>query len=250
MPVLLGNRIVNTVGDVNNRIRSLMNDDNAQLYPDNSTQLLNAVRDAYAWMYGQVMKMQASTFEKVVIDLPYTPATGGEEQDLSAILPIDLYIPILLEFRLTTQETYQVIDRKTKLPSRNTEQLQKPPEWEWRGQTIFVNSGNQNGFIKLTYRSLVPSISLTTDSLAIANTLEAMAHYAASELARRRGQWQLMQSLIGDDGMRNGGIGTGAKFFASLALDHIIMEEQEIPSRGARFGEAAVDNISNRQYSG
>lgn len=249
MPVLIGNRLTDTVGDVNDRVRSLMNDDNAQLYPNNSTQLLNAVRDAYTWMFGQIQRLQAGTFEKVEVDIAYTAGTSGEEQDISPILPIDLYYPTKLEFRLNSGETYAEIDRKQHLRSRNNQQLERPIEWEWRGQTIFLTSGNQNGFLKITYKSLLPDIVLTTDPIEMANVKEAMAHFAASELARRRGQWQLMTSLIGDDGTRNGGIGYGAKMFAALALDHIILNEQDIPRRGARFSEAIHDGVSNRQES-
>lgn len=250
MPNLQAAQIVNTLADVNSRVRSLMNDDNAQLYPDGSTQLLNAVKNAYTWLHGLIVKFDRATFENVITDIPYAPAVAGEEQDLAAVLPADMYMPVQVEFRLTLSETYNIVDRKGKLPSRNTEQNERPIEWERRGQSIFVNSGNMPGYLKLTYISLVPSIALVTDSIKINNAVEALAHKAAAELAGRRGQWMTMNAMIGTDGTTgNGGIGTGAKHYAAMILDHLVMDEQEIPSRGARFGEGGVDNVSNRQYN-
>lgn len=250
MPNLQAAQIVNTLADVNSRTRSLMNDDNAQLYPDGSTQLLNAVKNAYTWLYGLIVKFDRSTFEVVITDIPYAPAIAGEEQDLASILPADMYLPLQVEFRLNLTETYNVVDRKGKLPSRNTEQNERPLEWERRGQSVIINSGTMPGYIKFTYISLVPSIALITDPIKINNAVEALAHKAAAELASRRGQWMTMNAMIGDDGTtKNGGIGTGAKGYAAMILDHLVMDEQDIPSRGTRFGEGGVDNVSNRQYN-
>lgn len=239
-----------TVADVNSRTRSIANDDNAQLYPDGSTQLLNAVRDAYTWLFGQVQRLQGQAFEKVVIDLVYVPSTSGAEQDIASVLPADMYLPTRLEFRLNSGENYLTVDRREKLPSRNNENLQRLQEWEFRGNSIIVNSASQGGLIKLTYRPLLGSISLTTDQILIQNSVEAISHYAAYELFRRRGQRMQMIDALGDDGSRNGGVPFGAKGFAGLVLDHIILNEQDIPRRGQRFQETEVDAVSNRQYSG
>lgn len=237
---------LNTLADVNSRIRSIVNDDNGQLWPDGSTGLLNACRDAYNWLYGQILIMSGSTFDAVVTDIVYTPSTSGEEQDLLSILPVDMYLPSKLEFRLNSSETYQEIDRKQNLRSRNTQQLQRPPEWTRRGHTIVVVSGNTPGLLKLTYRSLLPTINLTTDPILIPNAIEAIAHYAAAELFRRRGQMVNMQTAMGDDGKKNGGIPFGAKGYASMVLDHIIMNEQEVPRRGVRFGAGSLDTAQYR----
>jgi hypothetical protein len=252
MPILSPSTPPNysTVADVNSRVRSITNDDNAQLYPDGSTQLLNAVRDAYNWIYGQVVRLQGQAEDKVLVDIVYTPAVVGEEQNLSSILPADFYQPISLEFRLNAGETYLTVDRRQNLPSRNNENLQRIAEWEFRGNTIYVVSSSQGGLIKLTYHPLLTQVNLTTDPITIQNAVEAIAHYAAYELFRRRGQRMQMMDAMGDDGSRNGGVPFGAKGFAAMLLDHIILNEQEIPRRGGRFNEQAVDTVSNRQYSG
>lgn len=242
--------MLNTLADVNSRVRSIVNDDNAQLWPDGSTGLLNACRDAYNWLYGQIVRLSGGTFRRVIEDIAYTPTTSGEEQDLVAILPADMYFPRFLEFRLNTGEQYAEINRVQRIPSRNTEQLERPTEWEKRGHTIIVASGNQAGLLKLTYDSLVPTLTLTTDQIVMQNAIEALAHYAASELFRRRGQMNQMQAAMGDDGSRNGSIPFGAKGFASLILDHIVLDEQDIPRRGVRFTESSADVVSNRQYTG
>jgi hypothetical protein len=71
MPVLSGNHVTNTVADVNSRVRSIVNDDNAQLWPDGNIGLLNAVRDGYNWLFGQVVRIQGQPNRLVVSDIVY-----------------------------------------------------------------------------------------------------------------------------------------------------------------------------------
>lgn len=250
MPVLVpGGAILNTIADVNSRVRSITNDDNAQLYPDGSTQLLNAVRDAYNWLYGQIQRIAGSTFEPVMTDITYTPSAPGSRQDLGSILPADFYMPVKLEFRLNTSETYVELNRVDKVANRNQDILTRLTDWEFRGSSIIVNSSNAPGLLQLTYRSLLPAIALTTDPVLIPNAIEAIAHYAAYELFRRRGQMVNAMAAMGDDGSRNGNIPMGAKGFASMILDHLVLNEQEIPRRGQRYSNGGYDNVGNRQQN-
>lgn len=249
MPVVIQGATYPSVLDVNSRTRSIVNDDNAQLWPDGSTGLLNAVRDGYNWLFGQIQRIGGQALERVIQDVAYTPTTSGEEQNISAILPADIYFPVLIEFRLSSTETYTPLDRRQKLPSRNNSQLERLTEWEFRGNNIFVISSNQAGLLKITYRSLLPIVMLTGDPILFINSVEAISHYAAYELFRRRGQMLNAQAALGDDGTRNGSIPTGAKGFASLILDHIIMDEQEIPRRGIPFGDGSGDSLFYRRQT-
>ena len=243
MPVLSGGHVTNTVADVNSRVRSIVNDNNAQLYPDNAPGLLNAVRNAYNWLYGQIVRLQGETFRFVVSDIAYTPTVAGQEQDLSPILPVDIYFPISLEFRLNTNEEYLPVERRQSLPSRTQQQPSRIMEWEFRGNTIFVVASTSTGLFKLTYVPLLGLVNVTTDLILINNAVEAIAHYAAYELLRARGQLMNAAAVLGN-GEEPGKVPTGAKGFAAMVLDHLILNEQEIPRRGVRFGEGEVFNES------
>ena len=249
MSVLLGSHRTNTVSDVNGRVRSITNDNQGQLYPDNSIGLLNAVRNAYNWLYGQIVRLQGQTFRVVLSDIPYTPSTAGQEQDLAGILPVDIYFPVKLEFRLNSGEEYVEVRRRQSLPPGTQTQPQRVQQWEFRGNTIFVIASQSTGQFKLTYMPLLGLVSSTSDPILINNSVEAIAHYAAYELFRARGQAMNAQMVLGDDGTRNGYIPTGAKGFAALVLDHLILNEQEIARRGQPFGNEEV-SISYRDWVG
>lgn len=239
-----------TMGDVNDRVRSICNDNSGQLYPDGSPALLNAVRDAYSWVCGQISKLSGSTFENVAEDVPYVPASSpGVPQNLATILPADFWRPLSVEFRCNAGEYYVPLDRVTKLPSTESRCTWRPFNWQLRGQSIWVNSGGNAGLMKFTYISTFPVPSLTTDPIAITNCTEAVAHYAAAELFRARGQYPQMTYAMGDDGSRNGGVGSGAKGFLAALLDNIVQDEQSVPRRGAGYSDGAIGGITNQPYN-
>jgi hypothetical protein len=250
MPVLLGNHVTNTIADVNSRVRSIVNDNNAQLYPDGQAGLLNAVRNAYTWMFGQIVRIQGETHKVRVSDIAYTPiAAAGSEDDLAPILPVDIYFPVQLEFRLNSNEEYLPVERRQSLPARTQQQPQRVIEWEFRGNTIFVIASQSGGLFRITYIPLLGLVNLTTDPIFINNAVEAIAHYAAYELTRARGQLMNAMAILGN-GEDPGKIPTGAKGFASMLLDHLVLNEQEIARRGGRFTEGDVTNGGIREYVG
>jgi hypothetical protein len=116
-------------------------------------------------------------------------------------------------------------------------------EWEFRGNTIFVISSTAPGLFKIRYIPLINLVNVTTDQILINNAVEAISHYAAHELFRRRGQLMNATAALGN-GEEPGKIPTGAKGFAALILDHLVLNEQEIPRRGVRFGEGEIFNES------
>lgn len=222
-------RILNTVADINSRARSLLNDDNAQIWTDAA--LLNLVRNGYNWLYGQIQTICGQSFSRAVIDLPYTPSnTPGSEQDLSSILPSDLYLVTQFYFRLSTSEEYLPVNRVQRLPSRTQEQPVRLLEWERRGNSIIVNSGTTAGLIKLYYDGLLPLVNGAGDSILIDNAVEAIAHFTASQSFGRRGQVANAAAMMGSVNSK-----TGATFFADMILSHIIRDEQEIARRGQSF---------------
>lgn len=249
MPILSGSHLYSTLADVNSRVRSICNDNNAQLYPDGATGLLNAVRNAYTWLFGQVVRIQGPGPRTVVTDLTYTPLNAGQEQDIGNILPVDVYFPVKLEFRLNTNEEYLPVERRQSLPSRTQQQPLRVIEWEFRGNTIVVIDGQSTGMFKLTYIPLLQQVNLVTDPILINNSIEAIAHYAAHELFRARGQMQNAMMALGN-GEDAGKVPTGAKGFAAMVLDHIVLNEQEIPRRGGRFTETDIMNDGIREYVG
>jgi hypothetical protein len=241
MPLLGPSHITNTCADVNTRARSLLNDNSAQIWTDAA--LLNFVRDAYTWLYGQVIRVGGGPFERVVIDIPYTPITAGMEQDIGAVLPADLYFPEKLEFRLNTGEEYVEIGRSTRLSSRTQQQPERIPEWEFRGNTIIVIASQSPGLLKLRYGALLPLLNGSSDTIGINNAVEAIAHYAASQAFDSRGQAMNASAKMGSHDSGKGAVG-----FADMILDHIVLNEQEIPRRGERFGDGEGSEYYWRQH--
>lgn len=238
MPVISG-QFTATYGDVASRTRSCLNDDGGQIWTD--TVLQNPIRDAYTWVYNECIKICDVDFEKVTApggDIVYTPSVAGQEQDLGAagLLPADLYRPLTLQFRANASEEWQAINRRDVLPERATQIPERIYEWEWRNRSIWVVSANQPGLLKLKYLSLLPQLSIAADSVLITNVLEAMAHRAAYYAFKRRGQIPLSQSEKAD-----------AKEFMDQVLDYLVLNDQNIARRGARFGDAMTDgDITNR----
>lgn len=241
MPVLSGNHQYDTVADVNSRVRSAVNDNNGQLYPDGSAALLNAVRNAYNWLYGQIVRLQGQPFTVTISDVAYTPGvTAGQEENISGLLPIDMYMPITVYYRLNTSEEYREVSRRQRLLPRTQQAPDRVVEWEFRGNTIFVIAPSQPGMFRFSYTPLLANVALVTDPILINNAKEAIANYAAYELFQARGQMINASARLGN-GEDPGKVPTGAKGFAALVLDHLILNEQEIPRRGARFAASEID---------
>jgi hypothetical protein len=228
-----------TYGDVASRTRSCLNDEGGQIWTD--TVLQNHIRDAYTWVYNEIVKIADVDFEKVTApggDIVYTPTVPGQEQDLGEAgdLPADMYRPIDLQFRANSSEEWQAVNRRDKLPERATQIPERIYEWEWRNRSIWVVSANAPGLIKLRYLSLLPQLSVAPDPVLITNVLEAMSHRAAYYAFKRRGQIPLSQSEKAD-----------AKEFMDQILDYLVLNDQYIPRRGTRFGDAMTDgDITNR----
>jgi hypothetical protein len=222
-----------TYGDVTSRVRSIMNDDSAQIWTD--TVLQNHVRNAYTWVYNEITKMVDVSFEKVTApggDIQYTPTSPGQEQDLgeAGFLPADLYLPMDLQYRANVSEEWQPVARKDRLPERSTQIPERIYEWEWRSRSIWVISANQPGLLRLRYISLLPTLSVATDPILITNVTESLAHRTAFEAYARRGQIPLSQAAKGN-----------AKEFMDQVLDHLVLNDQYIGRRGQRFGDEGQD---------
>ena len=238
MPVIPGTWQI-TYGDVTSRVRSCLNDDGGQIWTD--TVLQNHIRDAYTWVYNECVKICDVDFEKVTApggDIQYTPTVPGSEQDLGAgnMLPADLYRPLDLQYRANTQEEWQAVNRRDRLPERATQIPERIYEWEWRNRSIWVISTNQPGLLRIRYLALLPQLSIAPDPVLITNVLEAMAHRAAYYAYKRRGQIPLSQSEKAD-----------ASEFMNQILDYLVLNDQNVVRRGTRFGDAMSDgDITNR----
>jgi hypothetical protein len=235
MPVLPSSHLTKTVADVTSRARSALNDDGAQIWTD--AVLMPFVRGAYMWLYGQIQAIGGSGQEITLPDIIYTPSVAvGSQEDLSFLLPVDLYLPLSIEFRLNTGEEYVLVDRRQALPSRTQQQPVRPAEWVWQGRTIKIVALANAGLFKIRYISLLPEIALVTDPIAIDNAVEALGEYTAYLGYRRRGQVMQAQGCLGSTQSRG-----GAVFHADLLLDAIIRDEQSVPRRGVRFGGGSQD---------
>lgn len=145
--------------------------------------LLQHEQSAYEWMFSEIDKYVDTPFEKIS-ELTYT----ANDTDLAAILPADIYLPTLLEYRRNTDEEWVHVDRKDRLPSRETEDQTRVIEWKWRTRTIFVNKASENGLLRLTYDGLLSDLLISTDPILMDNVIRALAHYTAHEAYESRGQ--------------------------------------------------------------
>jgi hypothetical protein len=233
---------LNAVSDVITRAQFLLNDTGAQIW--NLAALLGHLRSAYSWMANELMRACDVSFEKVLPDIPYTPGTAGQEQDLVALQPSDMYFPITVEFRLTTNEEWQPVDRRDVLPSRVTQQTDRLYEWEWRNRSIFVNPSTNSGFLRFRYMALLPTLTAGADLILLDNVLEALAYYTAADAYRRRGQHTQATAMMGSEVPPTGAIG-----FMSQVVAQCILNDQMVSRRGKRFSQTGVDIVTSR-FSG
>jgi hypothetical protein len=239
----------NIVSDVITRAQSNLNDTGAQIW--NLPSLLGHLRNAYAWMYNEIMKACDATFEKVSADLVYTPplaAAANQEQDLGpnglAIIPADLYQPISVEFRLNTTEEWVPLNRVSRLSSRVSQPTARVYDWEWRNRTIFVWPSTQAGLIRIRYQLLLPILTAGGDSILMDNILEALAYYTAADAYRRRGQHTQATAMMGSEVPPTGAIG-----FMSQIVTQCVLNDQTISRRGQRFSQGS-SGANDSRFSG
>lgn len=213
-----------TVGDVIARAQSLLNDENGTLWT--ATRLLPHVKNAYAWLFTQIARWTEVPTKTVSGPLTYAANT----EDLTSILPADLWLPLKLEFRKDTGEEWQTLDRRDSLPSRETTNMDRVIEWEWRFRTIFVNKGTAGGLLRIHYESLLPDLIDSTSALLMDNALEALAYYAAADAYQRRGQDQQAARMLGAVEPP-----TGARGTLDAITTILVKNEQLVARRGKPF---------------
>lgn len=212
-----------TLFDVFERARYNLNDRPGTFWKD--INLLGHVQNAYSWMFSNISVLVDKPFEKIAT-LTYTANT----EDLLSILPADLYVPILLEFRKNTNEEWKDVNRVDRLRSRETQTNDRVIEWEWRLRTILVNKATNGGLLRLRYSSLLTDLALETDPILMDNVVEALAYYTASDAFDSRGQEKMASKNLAK-----------ADHFLGLVKDKLILNEQMIPRRGQRYSTQARD---------
>ena len=213
-----------TLAAVTTRAQAHLNDRTVTLWTQ--ALLLQHEQAAYEWMFSEIDKYVDAPFENIA-ELTYTADT----KDLTSIMPADLYLPTLLEYRRNTDEEWVHVDRKDRLPSRETEDQTRVIEWRWRTRTIFVNSASENGLLRLTYDGLLPDLTASGDAILMDNVVRALAYYTAHDAYDSRGQARPSERM-----MR----------LAQLAIDQVtdkmVLNEQLIERTGVGYSGGNLHN--------
>jgi hypothetical protein len=176
-----------------------------------------------------------------------TGSASGTVANLISIVPVDMWVPISLEYRCSQSEEWQFLNRTSSLPSQEIDPPNNLTNWEFRMRNIYVNQSTQNGFLRLRYLSLFPSLIYnsfgnnplgqanplyagqigqdpSTANVLIDNALEALAYYTAYDAAKSRGQSTLAKANL-----------DSANMFANLIINVLVKNEQRTPTRSKRY---------------
>lgn len=211
---------IRTYADVITRAQALLNDRAGAIWT--TANLLPHLSNAQNRVFSEIGKHSTVEFRKQTTGLVYVQAT----EDISAILPADLYQPEKLEWRKDTGEEWQDVDRKDAVPTNelSSNQVDRVIYWAYRNRTILVNKATQGGLLRLTYFSLLADPTGTSSQILMDNVVEALAYFAAMDAYGSRGQIGQMDVMLK----------LGASQLDNL-VSHIILNQQMIPHRGIKF---------------
>jgi hypothetical protein len=178
------------------------------------------------------------TFASGVVNTGVNGTAQGTIVDLQSLVPADMWVPITLEWRLDPSEEWTPLNRVHALPSQETDPPSELTNWEYRGRDIFVNQATSNGFLRLRYLSLFPSLIVNeanpaAQSILIDNAVEALAYYTAASAYASRGQLTQAAAMRteGDD--------------FTVAIKAILIQNmQRIATRSARFSSGGSSTIN------
>jgi hypothetical protein len=229
---------IETISRVADRARGNLNDQGAQLWSDNL--LLPHISNAYEWAYSKMAVYEPTAVRKTV-GQPYTDATDdiivpANTTNITTLLPVDMWLPEKLEYRLSTSEEWVPMDRRTALPSQITATVDIPTTWVWQNRQLFMNPAASDARIRLTYISLFPHIDDTgadvANRLLLDDVVAALAFYAAGSAYASRGQTEQAKAMMGSE---NENEFPGALGMMDLAIRVLVQNQQKIPRRGAPY---------------
>lgn len=197
MPIL-GSTAYNTLGSVTSLVRSLLNDQNSNVFTD--TVLLNYANSAYRTLQRKVANVGGGGFisDDVLLVIPAVPAAQQDPgtqvvlNDASTPpnqLPQNLLVPLKIWERpnLSSQDFAELVDLTNHggLPSRL--QGMFLDVWEWRTDGIYFIGATQDIQIRLRYQAAYPDLTGPNDFILIRGAQEAIAYVTAGLAGMARG---------------------------------------------------------------
>lgn len=195
---LLGSSAYNSVGQVTNLVRSLLNDAPGNWATD--AVLLPYLNDSYLTVQKKISNSGGDLFIQddvllVVAAVPANlqdPGTQVVLNDATPVpnqLPSDLLEPLKLWERpnLSTQDFVEMTDVTSHGGLPSNIQGQSLQFWEWRADGLYFVGATQDTQIRLRYNRALPTLAGPTDVILIRGSQNALAHATAALVGFARG---------------------------------------------------------------
>lgn len=224
----------NTLSDVLSRARAFLNDQGGMIWPDQV--LLPHAQTAYRWAAVN-FSVHDELWDENIEGEPYSTDLiyTASQTDLSSILPVDMWLPVKLEFRVEQSDDWREINRVSELETMVQPEEGMIRQWCFRNRDIFVTPVINGGFLRLSYIRLLPAVNQGQDAVQMDMAVEMLAYYTAYSAYLSRGQAQNAAAMLGAYDPNALDTGTGARGIFAALVQNIVQNKQQIGTRGRRF---------------
>ena len=195
--------------DVTKRVRSLLNDmlngdSSGDIFNDDQPYVIEFVNDAIDYVGNALLNSGVEicsntdymlnvpptatpTNPNAQIYIDYTGTNDGLSNWPSPALPIDLMIPLQLEVRQSGSNNSYGHISKAGDGLKPKGHAFRNVNWDWYGNTLYLNGSNLALDIKIKYLVQLPNIASLTEYIPIPNAVKALAYATASAYEVSRG---------------------------------------------------------------